>query len=280
MAKTISGDAACIDFVALKEDQIYMADFIKNYDQVEEERRKFENCIRHHNDLQILNNDPKIVNMRAILDLFEKLPAGPCGARIRGLRVIFGLENDTVIFFFSPVAMTRVVSEPAIPSDVTYDIDQHAPVYWYKDGNFDDVNQEYYAACRKNYFDNIWVQRYKNSDFYTLQDNGDWDSDTQEVIFSFQEIFYLYHKAHPCREGSAYDKDLYFYNGVANYRRTLLNRWRRKHTIFITAESLEKTTHDHDINAISAVNQAANLAHLCPPNCSPVYRITATFPCP
>lgn len=280
MAKHLDNNG-CVNFEALKEDRIYMEDFIKNYDQVEEERRKFKDYMRYKaTELEPLNNDPMIVDMRALLELFRRLPTDPCSVKIRGLRIIFGLVDDKVLFFFSPVALSREVPEPAVPRDVSYRFDKDAQVYSYENGAFREVEKERFDSCRKNYLEKIRIQRHKRSDFYSLLDNGDWDSDTQEVIFSFQEIFYLYHQAYPCPENSAYNENLYFYNGVANYRHSFLNRWRRKHTIFITLEDIDEATHEHDINAISAVNQAANLAHLCPPNCAPVYHITAVYPCP
>lgn len=278
--KTQINPGPCVDFTALREDQIYMEDFIKNYDQVEEERRKFNDYLRYNKEekLKPLNSEPEIINMQALLSLFAKLPGNPCDVQIRGLRVIFGLKDDKIIFFFSPVVMTRD-AEPDTPANVAYTIHSTYGIYIPESGGFSTVDPEYFKTCTDRYFNDVWMQRYRKPTFYTLLSNGDWDSDTLEVIFSFQEIFHLYHMVYPCHAESVYDKDLYFYNGVSNYRNSILNRWRRKHTIFITLEDIDEMEKD-DLHALSAINQAANLAHLCPPNCSPVYRITAVYPCP
>lgn len=275
---------ACIDFTVLREDQINLSGFIKTYDQAKGERQLFDGCIMHKTaKLEPLNSDPMIINMEVLLKLFAKLPGNPCDVKIRALRIIFGLENDKVIFFFSPVALTRAADEEA-ETEITYSMDENSPVYVYNASNrtFDSAEPEYYANCKSNYYENIRIQRHDGSDFYDIQDDGDWDSDTQEVIFSFQEIFHLYHMAYPCTAELVYDKDLYFYNGAANYRHHRLNiltKWRRKHTIFITLEDLEHANEDV-VGALVATNEAANLAHLCPPNCSPIYYVTEIYPCP
>lgn len=282
MAKNLNNNQ-CVDFAALKEDEIDLDGFIKNYNQVDGERQTFSDSLRYYKEdedkLKVLNSNPEVINMQTLLSLFAKLPGNPCDVKIRGLRVIFGLENDKIILFFSPVVMTRA-EQPTIPSDITYTINSNYGVYLHENGAFNTVAPEYYKTCTDRYFKNIWLKRYRKPTFYTLLDNGDWDSDTREVIFSFQEIFHLYHTAYPCNAESIYGKDLYFYNGAAGYKHSGLNiRWRKKHTIFITLEDLDKTEEDN-FEVLSAINQAANLAHLCPPNCSPVYYITKVYPCP
>ncbi|PBQ33554.1 hypothetical protein CNR22_17820 [Sphingobacteriaceae bacterium] len=270
----------CIDFDTLKEDKIDLTDFIKNYDQIGTERTLFANCIRYeasNGNLESLNDQPLVINASLIYQLFKKLPEDPCSVNVRALQIIFGLEGDTVQLFFRPIQLTRT-SNPAVPANISYtNTTPDAQVYKFANGEISEISTEQLAIYTNEYIAKIWIQRYYASDFYTLNlDSTEWQADSLSVIFSFQEIFSFYEMIFPCETNPDYNKNIYIYNGVANYK-NVIPHWRRKHTLFLALEDLDSDVKNNLI--LSAYNSAANLAHLCPPNCNPVYRIMKTYNC-
>lgn len=271
---------SCIDFNTLKENSIDMSGYIKNYYQVKQERDDFVSWIKYNDGTGMRDLDPTpfVTTIDLMVKLFDKLPGNPCDVDIRGVRIIFGLEGNKVVFFYSPVELERVSGNTSVPNYYEYYVTSADPKVY--DADLNEISPNDLSVFTSRYATQIRVQRYQGSDFYTLNENTtNWHCDTKAVIFSFQEIFELYHGQYACNGGSnAYDKPLYIYNGAANYRNNILNRWRRKHNLFMALEDIDNPTFNSNV-VLSSINRAANLAHLCPPNCNPVYWITQ-IPCP
>lgn len=269
----------CIDvnylLDVLREDQVDLTGYIKTGDQAEQELSNFEYWLQYdkNDDLADLDPTPFKINFNVIIELLSKLDLAPCSINIRALEIAFGLVNDRVVFFFTPLALKRSVRNPATPQEIQYNtVERHPTTYIYDGTTLVSANAGEMQAQKANYEEKMWIQRHRWSDFYLVDPNtGDWKSDTLSVIFSFQEILHLYRAAYPCGEDN---KDLFIYNGAANYKHWMLNLWRRKHNLFITLSELELVTEENDLAATSG--EAANLAHLCPPNCLPIYKINKT----
>lgn len=287
VALNLSSQVPCVNFASLHEDILELSDFMKDYSDVSLELTKFLDRTRRYDGetFHQLSGDAYVVNMKAVKQLLDLLPSTNCSADVRAMKVVFGMENNVIRFFFAPIIMTRVIGTTT--GTCTYSVaNVTPPTYKYDSGTktMVQLNASDYASITY-YEEHMRIKRhFASTDFSPLNlDGEEWRRDTREVIFSFQEIFHLYDQNYCTGGTSSYDKDLYFYNGLAKYFDSRINIRRWKHTAFIAVEDIHNLKSESKITVkkvLTAIyEKAANLAHLCPPSCNPVYLVKTLNDC-
>jgi hypothetical protein len=268
------GQKTCspVDFKQTGEDVIKTSLFIKDHKDIQEEFNRFKKKFKCDEKFDI-KNIPLKIDMSALVKLFTDFSNSfikPTDTSyISGLQIYFGLKDKNLVYLFRPLIMKR--GEKGDDGRFEYKISQKDIFYSYNAGVFSKATTQ--LVDTMEYETNIRIKHLKTSLFYRKiisNDDGHWKNDAKSAIFSFQEIFGL------C-EGFPKQQALYvyssaalfkYYNGASKHR--LVHR--NKHTIFIALTDDIKNNQASIANfAPPTIDQAANLAHLCPPNCSAVY---------
>lgn len=212
-----------------------------------------------------VDTEPEIVNMQAIKQLYDtaKSHANQCKkGYLTGVRITFGMRHGKMVYFYQPLVLCYNGS--------SFDVDQSflSPYYQYNDKSrrFEESDttgycSEYYRSIHIDHFDNRELVP-----FIQFKGDGNWQGDTKAIIFSFTELFTLYHSNMDTTEGRCdYCQYIAIHNGAAYYRQSgpLPSKYRLKHTLYVTIVGSNKVApHNRE------VLYAANLAHLCPPSCN------------
>jgi hypothetical protein len=251
-----------------EEDSIDLSDFIKNGSAVDEQGERFARTVRCGVTYQFIDQTPDTITMQAIVSLYN-LAKRQVHVRgyLTGVKIILGLNGNKVRYYYQPLYMvySHNTERYAViaTSDHVYDYDKLA-------GTFELAASEWRNDVA-NYEANIWIDHFNKGEFSRLRydEDGGWKGDTRSIIFSFQEIFEMYHLNHSGEAaGGFYCGKIFLFNGAASYHRTssgFLVRSRIKHTIYMKSDGGSETL------VAGPNNKAANLAHLCPPSCEGLY---------
>jgi hypothetical protein len=252
--------------------------FFKTKDQLDDQRSMFNSRFKFETESQgseAIEPYTQSIPMRAILKLYvdvSKLSKCESGnAVVTGLKIHFGKEGKHVSFYYEPLYMCGNREGKTFTGNVV----ALGEIYKY-----DDVQKIFTPAPSttvEEYRKHLLVDRFRKEKFdpmYQEENPGvdriDWRNDSESMIFSFQEIFQLYHQAHEKEtDSNRYSDIITIENGGANYRKKArlpaALRFRVKHTVFITTtDPLKK-----EITGVAhAKGDGANLGHLCPPSCT------------
>jgi hypothetical protein len=250
-----------------------MDDFFKTKAGAKNEVDLFTNRFRCDSlgDTLVIDNTPQRINMSA-LDSFYRLANSQvkCANFLTGIRITLGMQNNAIVFLYQPVYMHDTGTYRQENSYYVFDLDPKT-YYTYDPAKFLFVkyNGDAAALC-KNYYTNIRIIHTQDATLETFNQDfsgrQSWKNDTKSIIFSFQEIFRLYHDNTNETDGQRYCKNIYIRNGAANYRKGKLNQWRIKHTVLFSIDNGSLNSF-LSLPQITEVGRFANLAHLCPPSC-------------
>ena len=204
----------------------------------------------------------------------EMESSGRCNTNncISALKITYGLKGGRIIFYGQATYLVNSSNQSA--NRMPFRTQKLDKPYLLSGSTLQTISIEQMNKYAKQYINSVRVRRFKDNGAYetAIQMNGtSWENDSKSMLFSFQEIFMLYHSAYNIKpeQGSAnYCRDIYIHNGGANYRRQawyFWQRWRVKHTLFITNDQESSLTLSNNDR------QGANLGHLCPPSCDIIY---------
>jgi hypothetical protein len=249
------------------EDEIYLDNYFKDQPLAEREERLFGKRIRFvENDEEIVVSDvPKCIRMSAIARLYlsiNELGTGCQQGYLTGLRINLGFDGSQIVYFFQPVFLCLTEKVPGGESYYrmkSYEGDKYF-VYDDRSETFVSHTDNNMQTLCSRLYDAFQIRRSVFSHrFYGFKHDPYFEGDTKSVMFTFQEIFRLYHNNF--REETAdncYGRYLKIYN-AAQYYHSGLSFNRLKETLFIKTSKISN-------NAQNFLH-AANLAHLCPPSC-------------
>lgn len=285
VAQNSCNNVQCVDFSSSNEDVINLDNYFKTIEQVRQENERFETCIKYDigNGLQPIFNRAEEVKICAVAKLFNDVSDDFANTNISGLEIHFGLDGNKIYFIYQPVYMKNPTW--AGHGKYRYPVANRGKYYTY-DTSIEEFSATTADALRAstlidNYKKYIRIIQVGSSGtpIPINEDEGKWYQDTKSVIYSFQEIFELIDGIYLCGAdpGNKYPGSLYFNNGVMPYHYSRFGDTKNKHTIFIASRTLEfLNNNEKDIENVSDYVlgwDAANVAHLCPPSCSPYYKI-------
>ncbi len=246
-----------IDFI--NEDILDLDDFYKDEQQAGMLQNYFNNNVGYTAAHTPIDPSPEVIQMSAIAQLYDiARTQATCNPCVTGLRIIFGMRLNKMVFFYQPVFMCYDISQEG------YMVNSSVLSQYYRYNTttklFEPVMQDTVTAYCQYYYDNVYIDHFEDGNyapFTHVSQDVDWHGDTKSIIFSFQELFALYEANYPNESaGNRYCEDVIIRNAAAYYYRFKINKDRLKHTLYV------KTNGD------GAVLYAANLAHLCPPSCN------------
>jgi len=245
------------------EDQISnLKKYFKTPESANKMKDTFYGNFKHGTQNNNVDTTATEINMSAIVDLYSEHLKNPhCASFISGVRIIYAMEGNKIKYFFQPVYMCRSAGR-------WYDVVDTFTVYQYQVAQTGKGKKAEFVPATNpkkyinNYLDNIRIFNKKKNVFRKHNKIDNVEGDSRSIIFSFQELFKLYHDSYPEKGKDRYCNNVLLYNGAINYKRlrkiSILPKWRIKHTLLIEAQN-----HDGSL----APSKSANLAHLCPPGC-------------
>jgi hypothetical protein len=268
---------SCVTFAG--EDVIKIEPSIISAAAAQAERTRFDDNIAcvYNSDTVPLFNVPVIIKISEILRLYQLIENTQ--ADIRGVQIHLSLSGKNIIPFFNPVTL-RCVDSSTLPGEYSYNVIHYQVLYKYNTATdqFDVADAAEFARVTTNYVNDIRLKHTDTDTEFTsmYQNAADGDKrDTKSLFFSFQELFRLIYGQDGCVGTPNHSGYLYFYNGGA--RLNIGGVYTNKHTMLVTLE--EFTAKTKLKKQFALVAEAANLAHLCPPNCVLKYEILTKYPC-
>lgn len=273
---------ACVSFQY--EDEIDLTPYIRTNTVAAAERTAFASnfkCNANNDDIQ----EPVVkLKMAEVYSLYDAINDQP--ANIRGVKISLGLSGNTIVFLLRNITMNCTGNSTG-PGSYTYTPTEIGPYYKCNgDGTTSTLTAAQYSNLCNTYTANIRI-RHRAGENYAQMDQGNtWTADTKSVFFSYQEIFAYYHSTNPCSGGvNDYSKDLFIYSGGASKKEgdqfhgkgnktDMVN----KHTIFLSTQEVNQKSQGKSFS-ILGITDVANLGHLCPPSCFPVYQIKTKLNC-
>jgi hypothetical protein len=289
--KPMSGQSSYPDYIDLLkvEDSINIKEYMKNPINTIKEYLLFDINVKYtKQDTDIsLENAGLEISMSKLVDLYKTLPKSP-STRISAIKIRYGFNGNTIVPLFQLATLDRVKHKKhKNVRKRKYKLKMQDTIYRYD--STDGFVIETDTAILDDYFkqvhlchcidadEDLLYQEKKKCESLVFGKEKDWENDSRAIIFSFQELFTFYKDAFKGDEsGNKYTHNLYLYNGVSRFHRLLfwkvrLTKNRNKHTMFFTASPLSLKSPKPTSVGLKSVDQAANLAHLCPPNSQNLY---------
>jgi hypothetical protein len=259
---------------------------------------------------EVLDTNAREISMLAFVHRYDSVKLYPKNTILKngeksyvsGFQLYYGIEKKRLVPLFKWLIMIHDSS-----SRDPYQIVFLDPLNYYEydsistsfkrapKGRVDELLTNYRKFSRINHFPSKGVRRF----FYWSADEKykslveKWRernarNDSKSSIFSFQEIFLLYHQKYPHENVDRYKKSLFVYNGMSPMKGRFCLFVRNKHTIFIATDNGTRTsagikasvleedkivfgqTTGKALILVPPVDKAANLPHLCPPSCNSI----------
>ncbi|GEM_PF-5384723 len=255
-------------------------------DEIDEFSDRFKRKVR--SKLEPLNAQNASIVMSEFKRLYEDTEQAIAGKvqpkkYVTGIKVTIGVQKSInskdVVLFFTPVYMKEKAGGPAgkFYADILPAMPGELP-YVYNEviEKFTKPDEEDFKDSTKFYHQYMRVKRYKNNNrHYQPAPETDWRGDTKSMVFSFKELFELYHDSYK-------DEDPNWYYGLqiaaisasmfveAPSGSTLEDRY--KHSLVFSVLPLVVVAPYIKSSDVLNNDDLANLAHLCPPatNCSTI----------
>lgn len=276
--------ANCVDFSATTEDIIDLQPFIRSRQTAVTERQDFGNYFRwvdesENNAKKPFSAYPIKLNMANILFMYNAVKNQ--AANIRGLKFSLGYNggNEVKLMLTNVVMKCSKLQNPANANYTYTPVENGTSYICNGNGTMSSINVNDLNNFCSLYWPEVLIKHKSNDPDYTPMDYypASDKNDTKEIFFTYQELFYYYHLNYQCNGGTNnYDQDLYIYNGSAPLK--IEGADYNKHTMFISAYDLDSKSAPKKL-VVLVVGDVANLGHLCPPSCYPVYKILTKKTC-
>jgi hypothetical protein len=252
------------------EPKLDLHDYIKESTAIENQIYRFRKQLRCQigPDLKPISEDGEIIKAKALVPLYEKARDAANKYRedhegiktVTGLRIRLGMDGNKMRYFYQPVYVAGSGSR-RFNGEL---LDVSSAFYAYDSSQEEFVEVSGAEPVFQNYYHQVRIDRFEKNNFEPMIHDTSAKGDTKGILFSFQELFTLYHLIYENEvDSKRYCELLGIYNGGANYRRMWPNRWRLKHTLFVKGFGKEIV-----LSAVMA--PVGNLGHLCPPSCSAI----------
>lgn len=188
---------------------------------------------------------------------------------VTAFRVTLGITNNEIELFCEPLYLEVYKYTGSRVKAFVRELDNQ-PCYRVLEGQLNPVTSiNHKKNSQKRYRKSIRIRHFRNSSPEPFNEGSKWKHDTKSIIFSFQELFCLYHTNHGLgtNPNPDYTKMVTLANAASFKGKGPINRRRYKHTIIIrtgTNESQKSLSPDR--------GDDGNLGHLCPPskNCEEI----------